>query len=791
MTIMEYIEKNHLLFDGGMGTMLQNAGLSAGQLPELLNLSHPELITDIHRQYVEAGSQVVTTCTFGASALKLADSGQTPESVIRAAVENAKASGARWVALGLGPLGQLLEPVGTLSFEAAYELYVQQIKAGREAGADLVIIETLSDLYEAKAAVLAAKEQSDLPVFCSMTFEADGRTFLGSDAVTAVLTLQGLGVDALGVNCSLGPKDLAPVVETMLRYAKVPVILQANAGLPREENGAIVYDIPEDAYTEAVMKLVEQGVRIVGGCCGTTPAYIKRMAAALKNRAVFETRPEAVTAACSGTVTCFLDKRTTVIGERINPTGKKRMKEALREGEMAYLRGEAIDQTMAGANVLDVNVGLPEINEEAMIRRAVREIQGVTTLPLQIDSADPEAIEAGVRLCNGKPIVNSVNGKPESMKKIFPIVKKYGALIIGLTLDETGIPKTAEGRFRIAERIYHTALSYGIPKEDLLIDCLVLTASAQQAQVMEILKAIGLVKRRLGLKTVLGVSNVSFGLPGRPTLNSAFLGAALGAGLDAAILNPKSEEMMRVVDAFRVLNYEDIDAARFIEKYSGQDTASPVPATETHRTLFDCILQGRKEEAVFKVKELLRVCPPLQIIDDNFIPALNAVGARFEKGEIFLPQLMQSADVVKGAFETLKEAMAASGLQQEEKGRILLATVEGDVHDIGKNIVKMLLENYGYQVLDLGRDVPAAEVVEQAQNRKIRLVGLSALMTTTVRNMQKTIAALRESGLDCRVMVGGAVLNEEYAAMVGADYYAKDAQAAVRIANAYFDAHNQ
>jgi len=791
MTIMEYIEKNHLLFDGGMGTMLQNAGLSAGQLPELLNRSHPALIKDIHRQYVEAGSQVVTTCTFGASALKLADSGQTPESVIQAAVENAKASGARWVALGLGPLGQLLEPVGTLSFEAAYELYVQQIKAGREAGADLVIIETLSDLYEAKAAVLAAKEQSDLPAFCSMTFEADGRTFMGSDAVAAVLTLQGLGADALGVNCSLGPQELAQVVETMLRYAKVPVILQANAGLPREENGAIVYDIPEDSYTESVMRLVEKGVRIVGGCCGTTPVYIKRMAAALKGRAVFETMPEAVTAACSGTMTCFLDKRTTVIGERINPTGKKRMKEALREGEMAYLRGEAIDQTMAGANVLDVNVGLPEIDEEAMIRRAVREIQGVTTLPLQIDSADPEAIEAGVRLCNGKPIINSVNGKPESMEKIFPIVKKYGALIIGLTLDETGIPETAEGRFRIAERIYHTALTYGIPKEDILIDCLVLTASAQQAQVMETLKAIGLVKRRLGLKTVLGVSNVSFGLPGRPMLNSAFLGAALGAGLDAAILNPKSEEMMRVVDAFRVLNYEDIDAARFIEKYSGQEAVPSVPTTEIHRTLFDCILQGRKEEALLKVRELLKDNSPLQIIDDNFIPALNAVGARFEKGEIFLPQLMQSADVVKGSFETLKEAMAASGIRPEEKGRILLATVEGDVHDIGKNIVKMLLENYGYQVLDLGRDIPAAEVVEQARSRKIRLVGLSALMTTTVRNMQKTITALRESGLDCRVMVGGAVLNEEYAAMVGADYYAKDAQAAVRIANTCFSTHNQ
>ena len=784
MDIREFIQNNHLLLDGAMGTMLQNKGLKPGQLPELMNITNPEAVRDIHAQYVAAGCHVVTSNTFGANRHKLSGSGYTVEQVIEAAIKNGKESGARWVAMDMGPTGQLLEPMGTLSFEAAYDLYAEQVKAGVRAGADLILIETISDLYEAKAAVLAAKEHSNLPVFCTLTFEADGRTFVGCDPMTAALTLSGLGVDAVGVNCSLGPEALLPVVETMVRYAKVPVMVQANAGLPREEGDAAVYDIDADAYVGAVERMLALGVRIVGGCCGTTPVYIEKIGTLLLNRPLIEPERERVTAACSGTATCIFDGKTVVIGERINPTGKKRLKEALRLGQMDYILGEAIDQTQTGANVLDVNVGLPELDEPAMIRAVVKEVQGVTGLPLQIDSADPAAVEAGARLCNGKPMINSVNGKAEVMDRIFPIVKKYGALIVCLTLDESGIPPTAEGRFQIAQRIYEKAVAFGIPQEDILIDCLVLTASAQQEQVLETLKAVRLVKSRLGLSTVLGVSNVSFGLPDRPGLNRTFLGAALGAGLDAAILNPMSEDMMRTVDAFRVLSNEDKDAAAFTRKYGNVEAK---PAATTERTLFDCLVDGRREETVVKVRALLTGGrSSLDIVDGQLIPALDLVGARFEKGKIFLPQLMQSATAAQSAFDEIKSALEASGEDRPYKGKVLLATVEGDIHDIGKNIVKMLLRNYGYDVLDLGFDVKIERVVEEALRHEVRLVGLSALMTTTVKNMQKTIAALKAAGALCKVMVGGAVLSEEYAAMVGADYYAKDAQSGVRITNEVF-----
>ena len=778
-----------------MGTMLQMRGVGPGQLPELLNLTDPELVTDIHRAYVAAGCQVVTANTFGANALKLAGCGHTVAELVTAGVRCAKASGASWVALDLGPTGQLLQPMGTLSFERAYELYAEQVVAGRDAGADLILIETISDLYEAKAAILAAKENSCLPVLCTLTFEEGQRTFIGADPLTAAVSLNAWGVDALGVNCSLGPDELLPVVETLLSLSKVPVMVQANAGLPREEKGETVYDISPESYAAAVEKMLTAGVRIVGGCCGTTPAYMEKLARLLEGRAPAPIRPKTVTAACSGTTTCLLDGRVSVIGERINPTGKKRLKEALRERRMDYIIGEAIDQTNAGADLLDVNVGLPELDEPEMLAAVIKEVQGVTALPLQIDSSDPAAIEAGIRCYCGKPIVNSVNGKKETMEAIFPIVKKYGALVIGLTLDENGIPPTAEERFAVAERIMETALSYGIPKEDVLIDCLVLTASAQQDQVLETLKAIKLVKSRLGLGTVLGVSNVSFGLPARPLLNSTFLAAAFGAGLDAPIINPMSEEIMRVVDTFRVLNNEDTDAARYIEKYAGFEpvSAAPVktpdgsPAAVTGAlTLYDCIVQGRKDEAGEKVKALLREQPALTIIDEQFVPALDYVGDRFEKGKIFLPQLMQSAQAVKTAFEIIKAASAGGGEERASKGKILLATVQGDIHDIGKNIVKMMLENYGYDVVDLGKDVPIQKVVEETLRQHIRLVGLSALMTTTVKNMQDTIAALRAAGADCKVLVGGAVLNEEYAKMVGADFYAKDAPASVRIAGEFF-----
>ncbi|MCI8361410.1 MAG: dihydropteroate synthase [Clostridiales bacterium] len=800
--VLEELREGFLLFDGAMGTMLQQRGVGPGQLPELLNLSDPELVTDIHREYVAAGCQVITANTFGANALKLADSGYTVDQVVSAGIACAKAAGAPYVALDLGPTGQLLQPMGTLSFEEAYQLYAEQVTAGLEAGADLILIETISDLYEAKAAILAAREQSDLPVFCTLTFEEGQRTFIGADPLTAAVALNAWGVDALGVNCSLGPNELLPVVESLLEYAKIPVMVQANAGLPREEAGRTVYDISPESYAAAVERMLDTGVRIVGGCCGTTPVYMKRLHELLEGRKPVAVTPRRITACCSGTTARVLDGRISVIGERINPTGKKRLKEALREGRMDYIIGEAIDQTAAGADLLDINVGLPELDEPRMLAGVIREVQGVTALPLQIDSSDPAAIEAGVRCYCGKPVINSVNGKKESMEQIFPIVKKYGALVVGLTLDEGGIPPTAEERFAIAKRIWETAKAYGIPEEDLLIDCLVLTASAQQDQVLETLKAIKLVKSRLGLKTVLGVSNVSFGLPARPLLNSVYLAAAFGAGLDAPILNPLSPDMMRVVDTFRVLNGEDRDAAAYIERYAdfqtdgpaaapptafsdgSQDTAAAFPGPPAGLTLYDCIVQGRKDEAGEKVKALLQEQSALQIIDEQFVPALDYVGDRFEKGKIFLPQLMQSAQAVKTAFAIIKEAQ--TGEKQAAKGKILLATVQGDIHDIGKNIVKMMLENYGYDVVDLGKDVPVEQVVEETLRQDIRLVGLSALMTTTVKNMQETIEALRRAGAGCKVMVGGAVLNEEYAKMVGADYYAKDAQASVRIAAAFF-----
>ena len=781
---LNHLRSDFLLFDGAMGTMLQAAGLSTGRLPEALNIEEPAAITAIQRQYVEAGSHAILTNTFGANALKLKDSGYTVEEVVHAAVACARAAGPQYVVLDIGPIGQLMAPMGTLSFEEAYELAAEQVRAGAAAGADAIFIETLSDLYEARAAVLAAKEHSDLPVICTMTFEADGRTFVGCDPITATLTLQGLGVDALGVNCSLGPKELLPVVEQMLAYAKVPVVVEPNAGLPREVDGQTVFDITPEEYAAHVSVMLDRGVHVIGGCCGTNPTFIRQLAALFEGRTPVKTNRRTVTAACSGTSTHLLDGRTTVIGERINPTGRKKLQQALRERRMDVLLTEAIDQTEAGADILDVNVGLPELDEPETMRAVMREILGVCALPLQIDSSDPTAIEAGVRLCNGRPIINSVNGKPEVLEQILPIAKKYGALVVGLALDESGIPPTAEQRLCVAERILAAAEQIGLPREDLLIDCLVLTASAQQEQVLETLKAIMLVKSRLGLKTVLGVSNVSFGLPGRARLNSTFLAAALGAGLDAAILNPLSKDMMQVVDTFRVLSNEDVDATRYIEKY-GTDKPADRPAAEpSERSLYDCIVQGRRDEAAAKARELLQTRPALELIDGEFVPALNAVGERFEKGELFLPQLMQSAAAVKSAFEVVRAATA--GEAQASKGKILLSTVEGDIHDIGKNIVRMMLENYGYDVMDLGRDVSAERVVETVLEHSIKLVGLSALMTTTVRNMKATIEALHKAGADCKVMVGGAVLTSEYAELVGADFYAADAQEGVRIAAQVF-----
>lgn len=785
MNIQALIQQRPLYFDGAMGTMLQSAGLEPGALPEEMNITHPQALIDIHRAYTEAGADIATANTFQANELKLARSRYSPEELIAAAVRNARAGGARYVALDMGPLGQLMEPMGTVSFERAYEIYRRQVAAGAKAGADLIVIETLSDLYEARAAILAAKENSGLPVLCSLSFQQDSRTFVGCDPLSAAVTLSALGVDALGVNCSLGPVELLPVVEVLLRHSRVPVLVQANAGLPAIVNGETVYNITPQEYARAVAAMVEQGVRIVGGCCGTSPAFISALRAATAHIPVRDIPRERVTAACSGSRTVVFNGRVSVIGERINPTGKKRLKVAIREDRMDYLLGEAIDQVNAGSDLLDVNVGLPEIDEPAMLAKAVRAIQGVVNTPLQIDSADPAAIEAAVRVYNGKPLINSVNGKAESMAAVLPVAKKYGALVLGLTLDESGIPATAEGRLAVARKIVDEAGRHGIPREDVLIDCLVLTASAQQEQVSETLRAIRLVKAELGVHTVLGVSNVSFGLPARQLLNASFLAAAFGAGLDAPILNPLSGRYREVVDCFRVLNNEDKKAARFISRYAGEVPAAPAPAA-IERDLMQIIMEGRREEAAPKVNELLGELQPLDIVNRYFVPALDAVGADFEAGKLFLPQLMQAADTVKNGFEVIRARMAETGEKREPRGRILMATVQGDIHDIGKNIVRMILENYGYDVLDLGKDVPIAKVVDTIRGEGIRLAGLSALMTTTVASMKETITAVRAVGLDCVFFVGGAVLSPKYADYVGAEYYARDAMDSVAIANRFF-----
>ncbi len=792
MNIMEYIKSNILVFDGAMGTMMQKKGLQTGDLPEILSITNPEIILEIHKEYVAAGADIVSTNTFQASEYKLKDCGYTVEEIVSAGVQLAKKSGAKYVALDIGPCGQLLEPIGTVSFDEAYALFKKQMMIGEMAGADVIIIETMSDVYETKAAILAAKENTSLPVIACLTYQQDGRTFTGTDPVTGTITLQSLGVDALGVNCSMGPKELLPIVDKILKYSKVPVIVQANAGLPQIIDGETVYGITPDEYAGYVSHMLEAGVKIIGGCCGTTPDFIREIRKFADKQTAVSIMTPLITAVTSSTQTVILDNRITVIGERINPTGKPKLKEALRNNQMEYILGEAIDQAKSGADILDINVGLPEIDEPSVMTQVIKKVQEVSNLPLQIDSADIHAIEAGLRACNGRPLVNSVNGKAEVMAELFPIVKKYGAVVVGLTLDENGIPETAEGRYAIAEKIVRTAASYGIPKEDMMIDCLTLTVSAQQNGVLATLDAIKLVKSRLGVKTILGVSNVSFGLPNRPLMNSTFLAAAMGAGLDAPILNPMSLEMMRAVDTYRVINCQDLGSVNYIKKYAEDDadlghkpvinnTNPSVYMITDYEELEEFIQEGRKEEAAGQVRNLLKAKEALEIIDECFIPALNKVGDGFDKGEIFLPSLMMSAETVKACFDVIKEVNGSDG-PSTSKGKILVATVLGDIHDIGKNIAKMLLQNYGYEVVDLGKDVPIKDIVDAAKEHHIKLIGLSALMTTTVKNMKLTITAIREAGIDCSIMVGGAVLNPEYAAFVGADFFVKDAREGVEVA---------
>ena len=791
MTILTDLKTQILLFDGAMGTQLQDRGLPIGGIPEHFNLTHPEVVEAIHRDYVAAGADVITANTFQANTTKMA--ADELDETIHTAIALAKKAEPKYVAYDMGPTGQLLQPMGTLSFDAAYEMFASQAIIAEQAGADLVIIETVADLLEAKIAVLAVKENTKLPVFVTMTYQEDGRTFVGVDPQTATLTLQNLGVDVLGVNCSLGPKELAPIVAKILDYAQIPVMVQANAGLPQMENGETVYKITPETYVAYTQKLLAQGVAVVGGCCGTTPEFIRQLRLLIDQTEKVYPEPKSGTFITSGLKTLEIALGLSLIGERINPTGKPRLKEALRENNISYIIQEAVAQRDAGADILDVNVGLPEIDEAKMMVKTIVELQSLLDLPLQIDSSETAALEAGARHYNGIPLINSVNGKPSSMAKIFPIVAKYGGVILGLCLDDEGIPETAEKRFQIAEKIVHEAGKYGITPDRVMIDPLVLTASAQQEQVPVTLDTIRLVKERLGCKTVVGLSNISFGLPNRALLNGTFLAQAFGAGLDAPIMNPLSDYMMRVVRSLKVFTGQDTNSEDYIANEQNATIAVTVAngsgnqaSTDDTLDLKGMIIKGRKELTAAETRKMLETMTPLDIVNTYFIPALDIVGAQFEKGALFLPQLMQSAEATQQAQEVLKAALAKSGQKSESLGRLLLATVEGDIHDIGKNIVKMILENYGYEVIDLGKDVPIETVVETVVTQKIKLVGLSALMTTTVQNMKKTITAIKTVAPDTVFMVGGAVLNEEYREFVGADYYAKDAMASVDITQKFF-----
>lgn len=773
-------EREFVYLDGAMGTMLQAAGLEAGGVPELLNITNPSLITDIHRAYAEAGANILYSNTFGANSYKLAETDKTPADIIPAAIKNARAAADDiLVALDIGPIGQLLEPSGTLKFEEAYDYFKEMVTAG--ADADLIVFETMTDLYELKAAVLAAKENSDLPIMCTMTFEENRRTFTGCSVSSMALTLSGLGADAIGINCSLGPRELAPVVEELSKWTTLPIAVKPNAGLPDPVTNK--YDVTPEEFAQSAAELTKYGVKLAGGCCGTTPDFIRAVKNTLSGMKYTKNTPDIPAAVCSAEKTVVIDG-PRIIGERINPTGKKLFKEALKRGDIDYILGQAIEQIHAGAEILDVNVGLPDIDEKAMMVRTVKALQGVADLPLQLDSTMPEVLEAALRVYNGKPIVNSVNGEQSSMDKILPLVKKYGAAVVGLTLDENGIPKTAEKRFEIAKRIMDTAMSYGIPKRDIYIDCLTLTASAEQAGVMETVKALHRVKTELGLKTVLGVSNISFGLPNRELINCNFLQMALTNGLDLPIMNPNVASMTGAVRAYRLLANIDENSVEFIAAYGADKPSAPAaPKADTSdHTLMYTVENGLKAEGAQITERLLETTDSMEIVNRMLIPALDKTGADFESGKIFLPQLIMSAGVAQAAFEVIRNHMIKNNAAPVCKGEVVLATVKGDIHDIGKNIVKVLLENYGYHVIDLGRDVDYQAVVDAAIEHKVKLVGLSALMTTTLGAMEKTIQLLRENKVDCKVVVGGAVLTPEYAEKIGADFYAKDAKETVDIA---------
>lgn len=799
MGLKELIKEKILIFDGAMGTMLQKKGLKVGENPEILNIKSPDIIEEIHREYIESGSNVITTNTFGANERKLKLCNLEVEEAVDAAVKIAKkAIGDKdvYIALDIGPIGELLEPMGTLSFDDAYEIFKRQIVQGVKSGADVILFETMTDLYELKAAVLAAKENSSLPILCTMTFEENGRTFTGCLPEAMVLVLEGLGVDAVGVNCSLGPKQLKPIVQEICRVSNIPVMVQPNAGLPTLSlNNETKYDVTKEEFAETLCSFIEDGVSIIGGCCGTTPDYIRELVNRTKGKSIARRENKHYAAVCTPSKVVRIDG-IRIVGERINPTGKKLFKQALINDDMDYILNTAVAQTEAGAHILDVNVGLPQIDEPKMMRKVTKEIQGILDIPLQIDSSDKEAIEIGLRYYNGKPNLNSVNGEDKVLENILPLVKKYGANVIGLTLDENGIPKKAEDRFKIAQKIVDKAAEYGIRKENVFIDCLVLTVSAQQEEVQETLKAVRMVKERLGVKTLLGVSNISFGLPNRKLINETFLALALANGLDLPIMNPNENGMIRVIDSYNVLYNYDKGSEHYIKNYANVTIESNIqnkndvssnnkqaqPSDNSEHDLKSVVVKGLKEEAKSVTSELLKSHEPLQIVNQYLIPALDEVGEKYEKGILFLPQLIQAAETVKNSFAVLKAEISKNNHETISKGKIIVATVKGDIHDIGKNIVKVILENYGYEMIDLGKDVPVETVVSEAKRHNVKLIGLSALMTTTLRSMEDTIKALKEDGYDGKVFVGGAVLTPEYAQQIGADFYAKDAKESVEIA---------
>ena len=797
-------QSNTILLDGGMGTMLQAAGLKLGACPEELNITDPALIEGIHGQYAAAGSRIVNANTFGASAHKLAGSTYTLEQVITAGIENCKRACAPYgalTALDVGPLGELLEPSGTLAFEDAVAEYARIVKAGEAAGADLIFFETYTDLYELKAALLAAKENTHLPILASMSFEAGGRTFTGCTVESFAATARGLGADAVGINCSLGPKEIFPMAKRLAEAVpgNFPVFVKPNAGLPRADGSG--YDITPQLFALQMKPYRELHLFAAGGCCGTTPEFIKLLNGTFAGCTPGRPAHRMPSVLCTPVDTVTVDG-ITVVGERINPTGKKRFQQALREGDMNYVLEQAVSQAEAGAQILDVNVGAPGVDEPVLMEQVVKALQSVTSLPLQLDSSNVEALARGLRVYNGKPIVNSTNGEPEKLAAILPLCKKYGAAIVGLAIDEKGIQPKAADRVAIARRITEAALAAGIPREDIYIDCLTLTASAQQEDVLATVQALEACKKELGVRTVLGVSNISFGLPCRTYLNTTFLTMAMYAGLDLAIMNPSSEEMMAAVYAYNVLTNRDKQSTKYIERFADRVPASTalaqaakaVPAasaaeaelTGPYAALMKAVEKGLKGDAAAHTRTLLAEKQPLEVVDEALIPALDIVGAKYEKGTLFLPQLLQAASAAQSAFEEIKTAIAQKGEGSASKGRIVLATVKGDVHDIGKNIVRVILENYGFEVLDLGRDVPVETVVDTVREKDVHLVGLSALMTTTLKSMEETIAALRAAKLDCKIMVGGAVLPPEYAEKIGADWYAKDAKRSADIAKEFF-----